>query len=77
MVNMLMGGSASAMMDQDEASFIQAQSVSSGRLGLHGQSPIPFVPNAKGTFQMEMMSDDPNMCHFVAGLQKDFKDCHL
>ena len=26
---------------------------------------------------MEMMSDDPNMCHFVAGLQKDFKDCHL
>lgn len=26
---------------------------------------------------MEMMGDDPNMCHMVGGLQQDFSDCHF
>lgn len=46
---MYMGASAGPMMDQDEASFVQAQSFSSGRLGLHGQTTIPFVKGAKAT----------------------------
>ena len=64
---MLMGASAGPMQDQDEASFVQAQSFSSGRLGLHGQTTIPFVKGAKATVQAEMTGEEPGMRHFVYG----------
>lgn len=55
----LMGGQPSAMMDESEASFVQCQSMSSGRLGVSGQLSLP--QSVKATLQIEMMGEDPGM----------------
>ena len=47
------------MMDESEASFVQCQSMSSGRLGVSGQLSLPQA--VKATLQIEMMGEDPGM----------------
>ena len=71
----LMGGQPSAMMDESEASFVQCQSMSSGRLGVSGQLSLP--QQTKATLQIEMMGEDPGMQFAAFMLQKDFSDCHF
>ena len=48
---MFMGPSAGPMMDQDEASFIQAQSYSSGKVVCHAQAALPYFKGLKGVLE--------------------------
>jgi len=63
---MLMGGNPNAMMDQDDATFCQAQTFSSGRLGLQGQTKLPGA--FKLSLALEMMGEDPSMAFNMFGV---------
>lgn len=56
-------------MDED-IGFIMAQSSSTGRLNIMGQTKLPW--DVKAGIEMQMASADPSQAHFGFNFNKDF-----
>jgi len=71
----MVAGAGGNMMDEENLLFMNAQSSSSGPLGIQVQAPMPYGIKFTGEFQFQ--SPDPNMFQQSLSLQKDFANSHL
>lgn len=71
----MLAGAGGPMMGEDQMSFINVSTGSSGRLAVQAQKPIGY--GIKASTEIEMAGLDPNMCMSTLNLKKDFHNSHL